>query len=374
MIIAVNTRSLLKDHAEKYQNFIYECFIRITRQQIHHTFIFIFDRQYDPSIIFSENVIPVITGPKVSNTGLLWIWLYIKVPLILKKYKADVFVSSDGFCSSSTQISQLIVTYDQAFYYPAFFKKNNSFAKQKLFSSSLRKSKIICTWSEFSKKDISKTYKIDERKIEVVYTGLSDFFKPVEYEEREKIKDQYADGNEYFLFMGVNQTKKNLIDLLKAFAIFKKRQKSSMQLLMVNANNFVNKNELAKNLRLYKFREDVKLLENLSQIELVRAMAAAYVIIYLSLVKDLHIPLIEAMKCDVPVITNSIYAISEICGDAALYVNYDDDKDIANKIMMIFKDEVLRAELILKGKNQAKKYSWENTSSLLWQSITKSRG
>jgi glycosyltransferase involved in cell wall biosynthesis len=145
-----------------------------------------------------------------------------------------------------------------------------------------------------------------------------------------------------------------------------------MQLLMVNANNFVNKNELAKNLRLYKFREDVKLLENLSQIELVRAMAAAYVIIYLSLVKDLHIPLIEAMKCDVPLITNSVYAIPEICGDAALYVNYDDDKDIANKIMMIFKDEVLRAELILKGKNQAKKYSWENTSSLLWQSITKS--
>ncbi len=373
MIIAVNTRSLLKDDEKGYLNFIFECFSRITRQQTPHTFIFIFDRQYDSSSIFSKNVIPVISGPKFSITLLLWFWSNIKIPLILKKYKADVFVSSDGFCSPFTQVSQLIIMHDKTLYYPDSFKEKNSFLKKIISASSFKKANIICTWSEFSKKDISKTYKIDERKIEVVYTGVSDLIKPVEYGEREKIKDQYADGNEYFVFIGVIQTEKNLIDLLKAFSIFKKRQKSSMQLLIVNANNLV-KNEFAKNLRLFKFREDVKLLEHLSQIEIVRITAAAYVTIYLSLVKALHMHLIVAMKCNVPVITSNTYAIPEICGDAALYVNYDDHNDIADKIMLIFKDETLRAELILRGKNQAKKFSWENTSSLLWQSIVKSTG
>ena len=371
MIISVNTKLLLKDHEEGYRNFIYECFSRITRQQTQHTFIFIFDRPFDPSLIFSENIIPVIIGAKARYPLWWWVWYNIKVPLVLKKYKADVFISTDGFCSSFTKIPQCLVMHDPAFlYYPRFFKKNNLFFNKKITTACLKKAKIICTWSEFSKKDINETYKIDERKIEVVYTGVSELFTPLEFEEREKIKDQYADGNEYFLFTGIINTEKNLIDLLKAFSIFKKRQKSSMQLLV--ANSFANKDEFAESLRLFKYREDVKLLGHLSQIESAKITAAAYVIIYLSFVRALYMPLIEAMKTNVPLITNNTYVISEICGDAALYANFDDHKDIADKIMLIFKDETLRTELILKGKKQVNKYSWEKTCLLLWQSIVKS--
>ena len=145
-----------------------------------------------------------------------------------------------------------------------------------------------------------------------------------------------------------------------------------MQLLI--ANSFANKNEFTESLRLFKYREDVKLLGNLSQPELAKITAAAYVIIYLSLVRASYIPLIEAMRSNVPVITSNTYAIPEICGDAALYSNYDDHKDIADKIILIFKDETLRSELILKGKTQVNKYSWEKASLLLWQSIVKSMG
>ena len=374
MIIAVNTRLLLKDYEAGYRNFIYECFRRITRQQTQHTFIFIFDRPYDPSLIFSHNIIPVITGPEVRYPMRWWVWYNVKVPLVLKKYKADVFINVDGFCSSFTKVPQcLVMMHDPAFLdYPHFLKKNNLFFIKKTAADCLKKAKIICTWSEFSKRDISETYKIDERKIEVVYTGVSELFTSIEFEEREKIKDQYSDGNEYFLFTGNIYTEKNLIDLLKAFSIFKKSQKSSMQLLITN--RFSYKNEFAENLRLFKFREDVKLLGYLTQIELAKITAASYVIIYLSLARVLYTPLIEAMKCNVPVITSNTYAIPEICGEAALYANYDDHKDIADKIMLIFKDETLRTELILKGKTQLNKYSWDKTSLLLWQSILKSAG
>jgi glycosyltransferase involved in cell wall biosynthesis len=370
MIIAVNTRLLLKDHEEGYKSFIYECFSRITRQQTQHTFIFIFDKPFDPSLIFSENIIPVIIRSKARYAP-GWVWYNLKLPLILKKYKADVFISDDGFCSSFTKVPLCLVMHDPAFlYYPHFFKKNNFFSTKKITTACLKKAKIICTWSEFSKKDICETYKIGERKIEVVYTGASELFTPLKFEEREKIKDQCADGNEYFLFTGIIHTEKNLIDLLKAFSIFKKRQKSSMQLLI--ANSFANKNEFAESLRLFKYRADVKLVGQISQIELAKITAAAYVIIFLSFVKALYMPLLEAMKCNVPVITSNIYAMPEICGDAALYANYDDHNDIAAKIMMIFKDETLRTELILKGKKQVNRYSWENASLLLWQSIVKS--
>ncbi len=370
MIIAVNTGLLLKNHEEGYRNFIYECFSRITRQQTQHTFIFILDSPFDPSLI-SENIISVIIGSKARYLLRWWVWYHIKVSLILKKYKADVLISADGFCSSFTKVPQCLVMHDPAFlYYPHFFKKNSLFFNKKITAACLKKAKIICTRSEFSKKNISETYKIDERKIQVVYTGVSELFTQLQFEEREKIKDQYADGNEYFLFTGTIHTKKNLIDLLKAFSIFKKRQKSSMQLLILNS--CADKNDFAESLRLFKYREDVKLLGRLSKIELAKTTASAYVIIYLSLIRASYMPLIEAMKCNVPVITNNTYAIPEICGDAALYANYDDHRDIADKIMLIFTDETLRRELILKEKNQLNKYSWEKASLVLWQSIVKS--
>ncbi len=80
------------------------------------------------------------------------------------------------------------------------------------------------------------------------------------------------------------------------------------------------------------------------------------------------------MKCNVPVITSNTHVIHEICGDAALYVNDQDNIDIADKLMLIFKDETLRAELIVKAKKQVNKFSWENTSLLLWRSIVNSKG
>lgn len=142
-----------------------------------------------------------------------------------------------------------------------------------------------------------------------------------------------------------------------------------MQLLV--ANSFASKNEFAQSLRLFKYREDVKLLGHLSQTELAKIIAASYVVIYLSLLKLLYTPIIKAMKCNVPVITSDTYDIFEIFGEAALYANCDDHKEIAEKIMLIFKDEILRTQLIVKGKELADKFSWANTSLQLWGSILK---
>jgi len=80
---------------------------------------------------------------------------------------------------------------------------------------------------------------------------------------------------------------------------------------------------------------------------------------------------LEEMTCNVPVISNNKSAMSEICDDAALYVNPNEYKDLAEKMMIIFKDERLRNELIEKGKEQAQKFSWEKTAGLFWVCILK---
>ncbi|MBA3673452.1 MAG: hypothetical protein H0W75_00590 [Chitinophagaceae bacterium] len=77
------------------------------------------------------------------------------------------------------------------------------------------------------------------------------------------------------------------------------------------------------------------------------------------------------MSCFVPVIAGNTGVVPEICNNSALYFNYNEYKDIADKMMLIYKDENLRKQLIEKAEVQVKKYSWDRAAILLWKSIEK---
>ncbi len=372
MVIAVNTRFLLPTYLEGYGNFINESFSRLTKQFPQHTFIFIFDRKYDPIFIFSKNIVPVILPPETRHPFLWWIWFNIRIPLVLNKYKAEVFVSGDGFCSLFTKVSQCVVVHDLAFlHYPRFIKRSHLLFYKKFTPVFLKKAKRVATVSEFSKMDIIKHFKIDSEKIDVVFNGVSDTFKPVNFEEREAIKEQYAGGNEYFLCTAAIHPRKNLLHLLKAFSIFKKKQKSNMHLVIAGRLAWKHE-EFTELLRTYKYREEVNLLGYVEQSKLIKITAGAYAMVYPSLFEGFGVPLIEAMRCKVPVLTSNVSAMPEIAGDAALYFDPQNYADIADKMMLIFKDEQTRQELIKKGVIQAARYSWDRTAELLWNCILKS--
>ncbi len=114
MIIAINTRCLNKDKPGECGNYISEVFYRIAKLHKEYTFIFIFAKPYDSSFTFPDNVIPIVTGPHGSTPAKWYIWYNIKIPLLLKKYKAEVFVSP-GFCSLTTKVPQCLLLHDLSF-------------------------------------------------------------------------------------------------------------------------------------------------------------------------------------------------------------------------------------------------------------------
>ena len=126
-----------------------------------------------------------------------------------------------------------------------------------------------------------------------------------------------------------------------------------------------------QNLKKYKFKEDVIMLGYLSEDELVKITASTYALVYPSLLEGFGVPVLEAMKCHVPVITSSGSSMEEIAKDAALYADPESFEEIAAKMMLVYKDENLRKELIEKGKVIADQFSWKRTAELLWQSILK---
>jgi glycosyltransferase involved in cell wall biosynthesis len=211
---------------------------------------------------------------------------------------------------------------------------------------------------------------VDTEKIDVVYSAAKEIFEPASATVKEEVKNQYTSGKEYFLYIGAIHPRKNLVNLLKAFSIFKRRQKSSFKLVLAGRLAW-KYDSFIQSLRRYKYRDDVIMLGYLSEDDLVRITGSAYALVYPSLLEGFGVPVIEAMKCSVPVITSARSSMQEIAGDAALYADANNPDDIADKMMLVYKDEKLRDELIRKGDAVAKQYSWQRTADLLWQCIQK---
>lgn len=370
MIIAIYTRCLNRDEPGECGNYISQVFQRITKLHSAHTFIFIFDRPFECEFNFPVNVIPVITGPQ-KNTPANWFILYnIKIPLLLKKYKADVFVSM-SFCSLTTKIPQCLILHELSFLqFPSFARKRNLSFHKRYTPRFVKKSKTVIAVSEFSKANIAEHYKVPQNKIQVAHAGIHEVYQSVSMQEREIMKEKYAEGNEYFIYTGEINPRNNLMNLLRAFSAFKKRQKSSMQLLITSEGE-ANYGELITSLASYKFRNDVKLLAGLPRHENVKIIASAYAMVYAPFYEEFGTSLLAAMKCEVPVITSSTGAMPEICSDAALYARPENFKEIAVKMMLLFKDEKLRKDLIENGKHQVQKFNWNNTAKQVWDSIEK---
>jgi glycosyltransferase involved in cell wall biosynthesis len=371
MRIAVNTRFLIKNQLEGYGNFIYEVFTRIAEHHPEHKFILFYDRPFDGSVSVPENVLQVTIPPKARHALLFKWWYDIKIPLALKKYKADVFVSPDGFCSLFTKVPQVLVLHDLAFlHHPKFVPKHHLLYYKWYTPHFLKKSKVVSTVSEFSKKDIIHKYKIQAEKIINIGSAAKTMFQEVDWDQKEMIKEAYADGFEYFVFIGGIHPRKNLINLLKAFSLFKTRQHTNMKLLVVGRLAW-QYNETIEKLKSYKYRDEVKMLGYLPDDEVARVVAGAYALVFPSYFEGFGVPILEAMQSGVPVITSFTSSMIEIGGDAALFADPNDPAEIAERLKTIFKDEALRSQLIEKGKLQAAKYSWDKTADLMWGAIEK---
>ncbi|MEO6637042.1 MAG: glycosyltransferase, partial [Ginsengibacter sp.] len=330
MNIAVDARCLVKDGQDESADFIFEIFSKITALHKEHTFIFIFEKPI-PSFVFTGNVVPVIQTPTVNSSATYHIWYNIKLPLLLKKYKADVFVGTDGFCSLTTRVPQCLVLSDLSFLqFPLFTPKKRLAISKKFTRRFVKKATTIVTGSVYVKNEIINHYKSSPDKIQVIYPVVNEGPKPLSVDERESVKAKAADGNEYFVYAGLIHPSKNLMNLLKAFSAFKKRQKSSMRLVIVSALP-AQYDELIASLQLFKFKSDVILLTEQPAIEVSRVIASAYAMIYVPFVENTPIALLTAMKAGTPIVTSSNEALREVCDDAALYAHPENFKEIAVK-------------------------------------------
>ena len=157
--------------------------------------------------------------------------------------------------------------------------------------------------------------------------------------------------------------------LFKAFDQFKNKG-SETKLLIVGEKKWWTA-DIENTYNNMEFKEAVIFTGRLQPEELHKVLASAMALTYVSYFEGFGIPILEAMKCDVPVITANVTSMPEVAGGAALLVDPFSVSSIANAMIELQENPIKRKELISKGRAQSQKFSWDKTAELLWDTIQK---
>ncbi|MGM0650284.1 MAG: glycosyltransferase family 4 protein [Bacteroidota bacterium] len=371
MRIAVNTRLLIKDKLEGIGWFSYESLKRIVRAHPEHEFIFIFDRQYDSGFIFNDNVKPVVAKPATRHPVLWWFWLEFVVPRVLKKHKADIFISPDGFLPLRTKVPCLPVIHDINFeHYP----EQLPFLVRKFylrhFPKVAKKACRVGTVSHYSKQDIATAYNISPGKIDVYYNGSNSLYQPASPGKAASVRQAFSNGAPYFIFVGALSMRKNIHGLLKAFDRFKITDKENFKLVVVG--DAMHKTRTINDVFGHmKYKNDVIFTGRLSVQKISGLLSAAHALVFVPFFEGFGIPIVEAMNAEIPVICSNCTSMPEVAGDAALLVDPENTEDIVSAMQKLAEDDERRKKLIEKGRVQRQKFSWDKTAEKFWNSIEK---
>ena len=369
MRIAVNTRLLLKDKLEGIGWFTYETLKRITQKHLEHEFIFLFDRPYDPEFIFGDNVKPVVINIPARHPVLWYLFFEWGVTRAIKKHKANIFLSTDGWISLRSKVPSVNVVHDLNFaHHPEYIKPFTRTYYNIFFKKFANKPVRLATVSEYTRQDIHKTYDVSLEKIDVVYNGSNDLYKPTSQDEKDKVLKSYTNGAPYFIFIGALHHRKNLTGLFKAFDEFKKKNDVPHKLIIVGGKKWW-KGEIADTFEAMQFKDEVLLLGRVEPEELNQLLSASLALMYVSFFEGFGIPIIEAFNAGTAVITSNTTSMPEVAGDAAEIVDPFSIDAIAKAMEKVAFDENYRKSLIEKGFKRREMFSWDITAARLWETV-----
>ncbi len=369
MLIAIDARYFYEGELNAYKTFTREIFLTLATQQSSHQFLFILDKHFAAENNFAANVMQIVITPKPKNYLTYKWWYHVRLPLMLKRNKADVFIGSYGLLSGKTNARQILLLHDLSFLHKnanhtrhsvLFYKKNTA--------DNLKLSSAIVVVSDSIKNELSKAYSVKADKAIVCNSGVSYEYKPIEWNKKEEVKQEYSGGCEYFLLPYDKQTASQFITVLKAFSIFKKWQRSNLKLIVIADSLNLLQDQLQK-LETYKHKNDIILLEQLSLQQDATLKAAAYAFIHPVLYEGFSYNVLQAMKCGTPTIAFDNDVVKEIAGEAAFYATPSDAASLAEQMKVIYKNENLRNQLVEKSLEKSKLFEWDNTRSIIWDVI-----
>ncbi len=362
MKIAINIRLVRPDGMDGIGWFSYEIVRRWVERFPEHEFILLTDKSALKEMISGPNVQHKVLLPPARKLFLIN-WWNSAAKRYVNRIQPDIFISLDGQYAQSIQAPVLTVIHDLNFHHhPEWMTEKLAHFYNSSYPECAANATRIATVSEFSKKDISKSYSISQNRIDVVYNGFNEKLLAVQNKPEKE--------NPYFFFVGIQVPRKNIAGLIKSFSIFKETYKTNHQLKLAG-HHYMWDEEMKTALDESSVKEDILLLGRKTFDDLKNLYAGAEALLYIPHFEGFGIPVLEGYAAGLPVICSNTTSLLEVAGKAALSFSPTDYKGIAKAMHQVISDENLRKEMILKGKQRLETFNWKRTSDALWESVLK---
>jgi len=304
--------------------------------------------------------------PKVPTNNQLskFLWAQLYIPHAVKKHRIDLFHEFSIILPFIKKCRTVLTVYDLAhLYVPECYTRMTRLYLDNLLPGSIRRADSIVALSECTKCDIVKHFGVDPAKIKVVYAGVDETFRPVDDQERLKeVKNFYGIKRDFILAVSLISPRKNLTRLIKAFKALRDRGKADLQLVIVGRKAWLYE-DIFREVASSGLEKDVIFCGHVPTEHLLCLYNAASVFAYPSLYEGFGLPILEAMTCGTPVVSSNVSSMPEACGEAALLADPYNIEDLTSALDDAISKPSLRQNLIEKGLEHAKRFSWKKTGA-----------
>jgi len=290
---------------------------------------------------------------KIPKKGTQYFEFFI-LPFYLKKYKINLLHFPNFASPLILKIPYIVTVHDIAFLkFKENLKKRDYFYWKNIFGLSLKKAKLLIAVSENTKKDLHYYYKIPLKKIEVIPSFSSLIFEDFKTDlDFEKFKFNFP----YFLFVGTLEPRKNIERIIEGFLRASSKIKEDLKLIVIGQKGWKFKRIVGL---IEKNKDKIIWFKNIDTNELPYFYKNAIALLFPSLYEGFGLPILEAYKFKIPVITSNVSSLPYVAGKGAIILNPYNIEEIEKAIIEIYYNKNLRENLIKKQEEELKKFEYE---------------
>ncbi|WP_263834081.1 glycosyltransferase family 4 protein [Sulfurospirillum oryzae] len=290
--------------------------------------------------------------PKYQNKYYTHFWEHVVLPLKAIKYDLLFCPSNIAPFYLSKKVKLIVTLHDLSYkdfsqMYSKAFRRYYEFVIPRV----LQRAEHVLTISKFSYERIIREYPFVQDKIDFIYHGKNEIFT---FEPSIQKED-------YILYVGSLNDTKNFSFVIKAFDKLNSK-KYYLKMIMPISSNFEINKEKKQLLEHAKKNSKIEIVDYLPQEKLVEIYQKAKLFIFPSYHESFGFPVLEAMACGTSVVCSGTSSLPEVGGDAVVYCDPYDINDIKNKIESVLNDENMQQEMIKKGLERAKMFTWDKSA------------
>jgi glycosyltransferase involved in cell wall biosynthesis len=309
-------------------------------------------------LLYTDKITPDLVVFGGSNIRLIhknrWAW-HFAVIKDFKKNNGEIFFAPTSFIIPAflpNKIKSVITVHDLvSFIHPHLHQTKATILEHLFFRMALKKSMHVLVPSKSTKEDLIQIFNYPSEKITVTPLAANGMTKGT---DPKTVKEKYKLPDNFILAVSGLEPRKNISALVDTI--------HNTKLVIVGGKGWKS-NELQK--KIANAGDKIIHIENCPPEDLPAFYKLAKVLVYPSLYEGFGLPPLEAMANGCPVICSNTSSLPEVCGDAAIYINPKNTKEIENAITELLNNEKLRLGLIEKGFAQAEKFSWRETTAKL---------